>query len=586
MLRQRELFFPPYHEVLNLWVELLTQNDDPLSTILTGRHINQDSGSDACLSLMREWIHTCQMTHVECKWENKRPLPSRVVDVGSENPPVDPFVFVTDGAIGEWITLSHCWGGQMPITTTTVNLDERRKGIGLDELPPNFRDAIFLTRKLGFRYIWIDALCIVQDSHEDWTAESTQMFDIYAQASLNIALSAARNPQEGIFATSNRDRGLAAPIFSVHSFSSKHNVKGTLSIRPSMPSYPFVWMNNEPLHKRAWVMQESILSPRRLDFGSCELKWFCHSSAKREGFPNAEDSQPADSMASGRDLFKMPLCTTPVNPTATGQLDHRGPLRWWYRTLYRSYIRRGITKHKDVLPAIAGVAEKIAERTAYHYRAGLWLEDIHRGLLWQSQWNVTRPSETSNPSWSWASIDLPWNRGYRRLYLDTYEDGPRAEILDVSVLNAGVNPFGEVLSASLTMRGHYRMLDHWVDEHLPVYNTKDWLGDMKLAHRGRDPKKYNDCATAPPGRIICTLDKRPTNEAEAHEDMLQRQVICMQIGRFGHYDVYRKFSVTVYALMLDPTGQEPEEYRRIGIAEIPEEDRMAEGWELKTVKIV
>lgn len=91
----------------------------------------------------------------------KSPLPSQVVDVGSENPPVDPFVFVTDGEIGEWITLSHCWGGQMPITTTTSNLDERRKAISLDELPPKFRDAIFLARKLRFRYISIDSLCIV-----------------------------------------------------------------------------------------------------------------------------------------------------------------------------------------------------------------------------------------------------------------------------------------------------------------------------------------------------------------------------------------------------------------------------------------
>lgn len=60
----------------------------------------------------------------------------------------------------------------------------------------------------------------------------------------------------------------------------------------------------------------------------------------------------------------------------------------------------------------------------------------------------------------------------------------------------------------------------------------------------------------------------------------------MQIKRFGHHDVHQKFGVTVYALMLEPSGQEPEEYRRISITEIPKEDGMAEGWELKTMKIV
>lgn len=119
-----------------------------------------------------------------------------MVDVGSEDPPVDPFVFVTNGSREEYVTLS-------PLTTISATLEKRQKAIHLEDLPPTFRDAIILTRKLGFRYIWIDSLCIIKDSHEDWTAESTQMYEIYANASLNIAASAAKHPQQGMFASGN-----------------------------------------------------------------------------------------------------------------------------------------------------------------------------------------------------------------------------------------------------------------------------------------------------------------------------------------------------------------------------------------------
>lgn len=57
---------------------------------------------------------------------------------------------------------------------------------------------------------------------------------------------------------------------------------------------------------------------------------------------------------------------------------------------------------------------------------------------------------------------------------------------------------------------------------------------MKISNRGRDPKRFVSCATAPLGRVICILDKRPTDVEEAHKEILQKGMICMQIGKFGH----------------------------------------------------
>jgi hypothetical protein len=70
--------------------------------------------------------------------------------------------------------------------------------------------------------------------------------------------------------------------------------------------------------------------------------------------------------------------------------------------------------------------------------------------------------------------------------------------------------------------------------------------------------------------------------------MVVKDVICLQIAKFSH-DHYSGMEVghaTVFGLMLEPTGNQPECYRRIGIVEIPEEDGMAIGWDTKIATIV
>ena len=70
--------------------------------------------------------------------------------------------------------------------TTKSNLTSHLSNIDLDELPPAIQDAIRLTRLLGLRYIWIDALCIIQDDRDDWTREASKMHKVYTQSTLTI----------------------------------------------------------------------------------------------------------------------------------------------------------------------------------------------------------------------------------------------------------------------------------------------------------------------------------------------------------------------------------------------------------------
>ncbi|PMD24441.1 heterokaryon incompatibility [Hyaloscypha hepaticicola] len=87
----------------------------------------------------------------------------------------------------EYITLSYCWGGDVSSKTTKSNLNHRYKSIEWSTLPQTIQDAITITRELGCRYIWIDALCIVQDDSVDWAREATTMSQVYENCILTIS---------------------------------------------------------------------------------------------------------------------------------------------------------------------------------------------------------------------------------------------------------------------------------------------------------------------------------------------------------------------------------------------------------------
>src|ERR1700735_5689389 len=105
--------------------------------------------------------------HPECREPRSNPLPTRLVDVGSEDK--DPRLVETLGETDQHTTLSHCWGKAQPVTATS---DEHLQCIPLTLLPQTFREAIHLTRKFQIQYFSIDSLCIIQDSRNNWEVES------------------------------------------------------------------------------------------------------------------------------------------------------------------------------------------------------------------------------------------------------------------------------------------------------------------------------------------------------------------------------------------------------------------------------
>ncbi|KAH8822011.1 heterokaryon incompatibility protein-domain-containing protein [Xylogone sp. PMI_703] len=126
-------------------------------------------------------------------------LPTRVIDVGNPNGSQNPRIFVSEMIEGKYAVLSHCCGGVVSPLLTTENLESFQKSISYCNLPANCRDAICITRQLGIQYLWIDSLCIIQNSTVDWETESKKMSSIYRDALLTISASTSPGSTHGIF---------------------------------------------------------------------------------------------------------------------------------------------------------------------------------------------------------------------------------------------------------------------------------------------------------------------------------------------------------------------------------------------------
>lgn len=103
------------------------------------------------------------------------------------------------GTTLKYATLSHCWGSLPFMTLTTTNFEAFRNSIPLKDISKTFLDAVFVASELGFQYLWVDSLCIVQNDSDDWNAKSSLMSDVYGNSTINMAASSAINGSVGLF---------------------------------------------------------------------------------------------------------------------------------------------------------------------------------------------------------------------------------------------------------------------------------------------------------------------------------------------------------------------------------------------------
>jgi len=241
----------------------------------------------------------CPSHHARCLQETKdhvtRILPSRFVDVGSQDRTVEPRLVSSSriSTIEKYTMLSHCWGANpenMPLRTTRSTKTAHTISLPIATLPKTFRDAVSVTRALNIRYIWIDSLCIVQDDLENWKQEAAKIASIYENSFLTFAAVDSPNSNGGLFLDSiiqpaHIDFTPRADPSRATTSEKTQSTAYLLQFLRTRSNQDKLHLYNAPLYKRGWVFQEVMLSSRSLHFREHQMYWKCHSGLRSEMNP-------------------------------------------------------------------------------------------------------------------------------------------------------------------------------------------------------------------------------------------------------------------------------------------------------------
>ncbi|KAA8612735.1 HET domain containing protein [Pyrenophora tritici-repentis] len=437
------------------------EGQSPFSAIGRGRHITENPLQTTGLSTARSLVKNCLETHGTCGHPGKpTALPKRVLDLspGGDDPKSirlheSEYIHEERGyQHGEYVALSHVWGVETGIPKTTLaTLDSHKKSISWAALPRSYQEAIFFTRALGCRWLFIDSLCLVQDDLQEKLEDSLKMGEIFGNAFLTLAATSASD------SSSQPLLPAKTPPFKIQTTDNKGSLyKINVREQPSHYSFeaPFdgnshmnEWelpfnMTEEanlhtPLLTRAWPYTERLLSPRVLHFTKSEMILECWNGYQCECGridDNTCDSRPTDQVK--RELARVIADTQnrPQQPNGSGngtnghaRLDSvtsqlastnltNGALQdflrrreealqlWSY--IITEYTARHLTYDSDRLIAIASIAKALSPTLQSGYIAGQWTFST-LGLLWypNETTKCRRPQGQNVPSWSWASVE-------------------------------------------------------------------------------------------------------------------------------------------------------------------------------------
>lgn len=285
------------------------------------------------------------------------------------------------------------------------NLGDLCKAILHESLPRNFQDAIEITRQLGLKYLWIDSLCTIQDSREDWATESSRMASVYQNALVTICAMSSPDSAHGILKTVGEADAIdshAATQVPIDVSETGHSVKAHL-FTPDVDEDLGRLSERAPLSRRCWCLQESMLSRRILCYGEMRIYWACGAGFRASDELPGPDSFPKH--YSFGPAVLQDIMRTVVRPVHDRQ--QRQVLLETYASLVQNYSRRKVTFESDKLPAFSGIAKVFHPVMGGEYLAGIWSTDFNRGFCWSSAAGetTTRVDKYKAPSWSWASTD-------------------------------------------------------------------------------------------------------------------------------------------------------------------------------------
>ncbi|KAK3365347.1 heterokaryon incompatibility protein-domain-containing protein [Lasiosphaeria ovina] len=359
--------------------------------------------------------------------------PQRMLKITAEQ------VFLVDfdsSNIANFAALSYCWGDKHtlelkpPLRLTAATLHNIRSGVQISELPLTLKQAIDICGYLDLEYIWIDALCIIQDNPSDWAREAKKMATVYATSAVTIIAASSTSCHSG-FLTTTRN------LFIVNT---PPHPPLRLVAQPGRLSgfYSEIHITSDHIDKRGWTLQEELLSTRYIKFTEDDVQWMCGSGTECIcGQPTARDK---------------------LRPFLTTEYEEiqRQPREEWL-SIAAGLANRHFSVATDKLQALSGLARMNESEMQSIYVAGIWKSHMQpepnststrTALAWKVK-DIGRCYEAYvAPSFSWASLDSS-------IFL--YDNVPARSVCDIITVGttptSPSDPFGRVSDGFLTISG-------------------------------------------------------------------------------------------------------------------------------------
>lgn len=439
------------------------------------------------------WLQNCKASpaHAACQRTSNLvggsdSFPSRLIYVPpTEQKDAQPFLVNGGDVQGQpYVALSYCWGLTATVRTTKSNLSQHFHSIGpINSLPATIRDAILATQFLGISYIWIDALCIIQDDPQDWSSEAKLMHLIYLNAELTISSLTAKASTDPLFLPAKIRSVYPVPIPFWDAKSHRPSYMPS-SNPPAFYTHAIfrTWLHNShdpstflngPIHTRGWTLQEQLLSTRTLIFGNGILHWECLCQYTTEADPTSSAYRDAQLARYVPQIEAK--CSIRGVSSGSGQLAEtwcwkKSPFEVW-QDLVGEVTRRDFTKFEDRLPAFMGVAKFMVDNGVFLMSAatvGKTEEMEFVGGVWKGEkllqslcWNVVAPVKDEKedsqelgiqqPSWTWVGVK--GEIGFRYLDRSGREDREPVPEVVVESVTADVDPVTFRVGGSIALRG-------------------------------------------------------------------------------------------------------------------------------------
>ncbi|KAJ2988209.1 hypothetical protein NUW58_g4097 [Xylaria curta] len=508
------------------------------------------SGSAAARALAINWLNVCKASsdgyHSECGRKDKDYMPTRLLDVRHATETgyltlVDTEEVPDSRADKEYITLSHCWGESGNKTNPLLrvaNLGPRKTdGLELKDLPQTFQDAVTVATWFDIRWLWIDCLCIIQDSlgGEDWSREADLMDKTYRNAVLNISAD-------------------VGPQISLGNPATGEPYKKWIITENSL----FDGLCRSPSFSRAWIHRERQLSSRILHFDRTGMLWECCANNQfashfaNEEFPNgmpefAQDSEPDWKLGT-------------IDTTEPTHVYHT-----WYQ-ICRQFSQKNLTYPSDMPVILSSLAEEYSQilPSSDSYISGHWRSQLPYDLAWHTRIKptpptkqtaspteqTTSPPKSTIPSWSWFSC----GNGKECFWLPRSENDCTSLVDVVDVVDDSMR-LDTVKPSDLAGRS---ILDNIVQEDSNQINhvqpRAGAIGDMGSASKVRisPPREDgNHLKSLKSSRVEVWLDERRDPE----------ELVCFALLLYRKLEAKGK---ATYAYLLLKQEEDPETYTRIG----------------------